>query len=91
MYTYTISRSVERGYVDASYRVYADRGYQGVLAKVSQGADGRTNIVDISEGTNASDALSYYFTRGRPVNDFHGLGAFLIMNEQLTRVGPGAP
>jgi unsaturated rhamnogalacturonyl hydrolase len=89
MYTYTISRSVERGYVDASYRVYADRGYQGVLAKVSLGADGRTNIVDFSEGTNASDSLGYYFGRARPVNDFHGLGAFLIMNEQLTRVGPG--
>jgi unsaturated rhamnogalacturonyl hydrolase len=90
MYTYTISRAVERGYVDASYRVYADRGYQGVLAKVSLGADGRTNIVDISEGTNANDSLAYYFGRARPVNDFHGLGAFLIMNEQLMRVGPGS-
>ncbi|MBT2225649.1 glycoside hydrolase family 88 protein [Nonomuraea sp. NEAU-A123] len=89
MYTYTISRAVELGYVDASYRVNADRGYQGVLDKVSLGQDGRTNIVDISEGTNASDSLSYYFNRGRPVNDFHGLGAFLIMNEQLMRVGPG--
>jgi unsaturated rhamnogalacturonyl hydrolase len=89
MYTYTISRAVERGYVDASYRVYADRGYQGVLAKLSLGSDGLTNIADISEGTNASDSLSYYFGRARPVNDLHGLGAFLIMNEQLMRVGPG--
>ncbi|MFI6290640.1 glycoside hydrolase family 88 protein [Nonomuraea sp. NPDC050790] len=85
MYTYTISRAVERGYVDPSYQVYADRGYQGVLAKVSTGADGRTNIVDISEGTNVDDVFSYYFSRARPVNDFHGLGAFLIMNEQMTR------
>ncbi|MEU0572074.1 glycoside hydrolase family 88 protein [Nonomuraea sp. NPDC005983] len=89
MYTYTISRSVERGYVDASYRANADRGYQGVLAKVSLGSDGRTNLADVSEGTNASDSLSYYFNRSRPVNDFHGLGAFLIMNEQMMRVGPG--
>ncbi|WP_246268058.1 glycoside hydrolase family 88 protein [Nonomuraea typhae] len=85
MYTYTISRSVERGYVDPSYKVYADRGYQGVLAKVSTGSDGRTDIVDISEGTNVDDVFSYYFNRARPVNDFHGLGAFLIMNEQLRR------
>ncbi|SPL99215.1 Rhamnogalacturonides degradation protein RhiN [[Actinomadura] parvosata subsp. kistnae] len=83
MYTYTIDKSVERGYVDASYQANADRGYQGVLAKVSLGADGRTRITDISEGTNASDSLSYYFGRARPVDDFHGLGAFLIMNEQL--------
>ncbi|MGW2155734.1 glycoside hydrolase family 88 protein [Nonomuraea sp. NPDC001699] len=85
MYTYTISKSVERGYVDASYQVNADRGYQGVLATLSVGGDGRTNIADISEGTNASDSLSYYFGRARPVNDFHGLGAFLIMNEQVRR------
>ncbi|GAA3212113.1 glycoside hydrolase family 88 protein [Nonomuraea helvata] len=84
MYTYTISRAVERGYVDASYRANAERGYQGVLAQVSLGADGRTNLVGVSEGTNASDSLSYYFGRARPVNDFHGLGAFLIMNEQLS-------
>ncbi|GAA2324249.1 glycoside hydrolase family 88 protein [Nonomuraea roseoviolacea subsp. roseoviolacea] len=85
MYTYTISKAVERGYVDASYEAYAERGYQGVLAELSVGADGRTNIADISEGTNASDSLSYYFGRARPLNDFHGLGAFLIMNEQLRR------
>ncbi|MGN9842572.1 glycoside hydrolase family 88 protein [Nonomuraea sp. H19] len=83
MYTYTISRAVQRGYVDASYRANADRGYQGVLAQVSLGPDGRTNIAGISEGTNASDSLAFYFGRARPVNDFHGLGAFLIMNEQL--------
>ncbi|WP_431900324.1 glycoside hydrolase family 88 protein [Nonomuraea sp. bgisy101] len=85
MYTYTISRSVERGYVDASYQVNADRGYEGVLRKVSVGSDGRTNIVDISEGTNVDDVLSYYYNRARPANDFHGLGAFLIMNEQMIR------
>jgi unsaturated rhamnogalacturonyl hydrolase len=27
--------------------------------------------------------LSYYLSRPRRTNDFHGLGAFLIMNEQL--------
>jgi hypothetical protein len=87
MYTYTISRAVERGYVDASYRANAERGYQGVLAKVSVGADGRTDTADISEGTNVDDVVGYYYGRARPVNDFHGLGAFLIMNEQMMRVG----
>jgi len=41
-----------------------------------------TNLIDICEGTNVSD-LAYYFARKRNENDFHGLGAFLIMNEQL--------
>jgi len=86
MYTFTISRAVERGYVDASYRSVASRGYQGVLAKISLGSDGLTNLVDVVVGTNVG-TYSYYVGRTRATNDFHGLGAFLIMNEQLVRTG----
>nr|WP_042194722.1 glycoside hydrolase family 88 protein [Kibdelosporangium sp. MJ126-NF4]CEL21499.1 Rhamnogalacturonides degradation protein RhiN [Kibdelosporangium sp. MJ126-NF4]CTQ95934.1 Rhamnogalacturonides degradation protein RhiN [Kibdelosporangium sp. MJ126-NF4] len=82
MYTFMLSRGVERGYLDPSYQAVATKGYQGVLAKISLGTDGRTNLRDISEGTNVGD-LAYYFGRKRNTNDFHGLGAFLIMNEQL--------
>lgn len=81
MYTFTMARGVERGYLPASYQAVADRGYAGVLKKVSVGSDGLTNITDICEGTNIGD-LSYYYGRARKTNDFHGLGAFLIMNEQ---------
>ncbi|MCP2249193.1 glycoside hydrolase family 88/105 protein [Lentzea aerocolonigenes] len=86
MYTFMLSRAVERGYIDASYQPAAAKGYQGVLAKASIGSDGLTNIKDISEGTNVGDA-DYYYARPRNTNDFHGLGAFLIMNEQLARAG----
>jgi unsaturated rhamnogalacturonyl hydrolase len=84
MYTFVISRAVERGYVDTSYKSVATRGYQGVLAKLSLGSDGRTNLKDISIGTNVGN-YAYYIARTRATNDFHGLGAFLIMNEQLTK------
>ncbi|MBE1462852.1 glycoside hydrolase family 88/105 protein [Kibdelosporangium phytohabitans] len=82
MFTYTISRAVQRGYLDASFKPVADRGYQGVLQRISLGADGRTNLREIVVGTGPGD-LNYYFDRPRATNDFHGLGAFLIMNEQL--------
>ncbi|WP_405058490.1 glycoside hydrolase family 88 protein [Kribbella sp. NBC_01505] len=82
MYTFTIDRAVQRGYVDASYQATADRGYRGVLATISLGNDGRTNLNDISVGTNVGN-YQYYVDRARATNDFHGLGAFLIMNEQL--------
>jgi unsaturated rhamnogalacturonyl hydrolase len=86
MYTFTISRAVERGYVDASYRTVASKGYQGVLAKISLGSDGLTNLTDVVVGTNVGD-YAFYVGRTRATNDFHGLGAFLIMNEQLVRTG----
>jgi rhamnogalacturonyl hydrolase YesR len=37
-------------------------------------------------GTNVG-SYSFYVAHPRATNDFHGLGAFLIMNEQLLRTG----
>ncbi|MFG3295833.1 glycoside hydrolase family 105 protein [Streptomyces sp. NPDC048179] len=82
MFTYALSRGAQQRYLDAHYAEVARRGYQGVLAKLSVGADGRTELADISVGTNVGD-YAYYVDRTRATNDFHGLGAFLIMNEQL--------
>lgn len=82
MYSYVISLAVKRGYVDKSFEAVAKKGYAGVLTKVALDSDGMANISDICEGTNVAD-LAYYFARKRNVNDFHGLGAFLIMNEHF--------
>jgi unsaturated rhamnogalacturonyl hydrolase len=86
MYSYVIAMAAQRGYVEKSYRSVARKGYNGVLSKISLGADGLTNITDICEGTNVAD-LAYYFGRKRATNDFHGLGAFLIMNEGFMNLG----
>lgn len=80
MYSYVISVAVKRGYVDKKYEAVARKGYNGVLTRISLDTEGMANITDICEGTNVSD-LAYYFARKRNVNDFHGLGTFLIMNE----------
>jgi unsaturated rhamnogalacturonyl hydrolase len=82
MYSYMMWMGVKRGYLPKHYRDVALKGYRGVLTKLSVGEDGLTNLIDICEGTNVSD-LAYYFARKRNANDFHGIGAFLIMNEQL--------
>ena len=82
MYTYVTAMAVDRGYVPKNYEGVAKKGYAGVLTKISLGTDGMTNIIDICEGTNVAD-LAYYYGRKRATNDFHGLGAFLIMNEKF--------
>ncbi|HSE19608.1 MAG TPA: glycoside hydrolase family 88 protein [Pyrinomonadaceae bacterium] len=82
MYTYVTAMAVARGYVEKKLASVAQRGYAGVLTKISLDKDGQTNITDICEGTNVAD-LAYYFARKRNTNDFHGLGAFLIMNEKF--------
>jgi unsaturated rhamnogalacturonyl hydrolase len=83
MYTFMLSHGVQRGYLEPSYQQVADKGYQGVLAKVSVGADGLTDVRDICIGTDVGGDLNYYYGRWRFTNDLHGLGAFVIMNEQL--------
>jgi unsaturated rhamnogalacturonyl hydrolase len=86
MHTYVIDRAVEKGYVKATYLTNADRGFQGVLDKISLGRDGRTYLADVCPGTGVGN-YAHYVRRPRVTNDLHGLGAFLLMYEQL-RPGP---
>lgn len=81
MFTYIIDVAVKRGYVAKKYHAVAEKGYRGVLSRVSIGPEGLTSISGICEGTNVGN-LQYYLDRERKVNDFHGLGAFLLMNEE---------
>ncbi|HEX4222746.1 MAG TPA: glycoside hydrolase family 88 protein [Pseudonocardiaceae bacterium] len=81
MYTYVIDKSVKEGYVASSYHANAVRGYNGVLAEVSKESNGLIDIKNICEGTDVGN-LAYYLARPRATNDPHGLGAFLVMNEE---------
>jgi unsaturated rhamnogalacturonyl hydrolase len=87
MFTFTLSRAAQEGYIDSHYATVAQKGYQGVLGRISVGSDGLTNLKTISIGTNVGD-YAYYIARTQATNDFHGLGAFLLMNEQLTHPTP---
>jgi unsaturated rhamnogalacturonyl hydrolase len=90
MYTYVIAKAVEKGYVDSSYLDVAIKGYNGVLSKVSLAADGvTTSIKDICVGTDVGD-YAYYIARTKATNDLHGLGAFLIMSEQMIKMSATA-
>jgi unsaturated rhamnogalacturonyl hydrolase len=84
MHTYVISKAIEKGYVTSDYAAARDKGYAGTLAKISLGSDGLTNLTQISEGTAVGD-LKYYLGRAQVTNDMHGLGAFIIMFEQLNK------
>ena len=84
MHAYTLSRAVEHGYVAASYQEVASLAYRGVLATLSPGADGSPNLAGIVAGTNPGD-LAHYLARPRETNNWHGLGAFMLMHEQFSK------
>jgi unsaturated rhamnogalacturonyl hydrolase len=89
MFAYALARAVERGYVPLSFQETASLGYQGVMNTVSLGTDGLTNLVETVTG-GVPATLSGYLSRPRATNDWHGLGAFLIMHEQFNKRPDGA-
>ena len=86
MYTYTMSKAAQRGYIAKRYADVVCKGYRGVLTQLSRDAEGYAHIANICEGTNVGD-LEFYYARPKRQDDFHGLGAFLIMNEQVRTAG----
>ena len=85
MYTYTLALALERGYIAKHYAEVARKGYSGVLTQLSRDDEGFAHIANICEGTNVGD-LAFYLARPHSTDDFHGIGAFLIMNEQLRKI-----
>jgi rhamnogalacturonyl hydrolase YesR len=84
MHTYVISKAVANDWVASTNLAAAQKGLQGTLAKISLGDDGLTNVDTICVGTAVGDE-TYYLNRPRATNDLHGLGAFLLMFEQMNK------
>jgi len=94
MFTYFLDVALKRGYIGNEYKAAEKHGYRGVLSKVVLGQDGHYHVTDICEGTNVGDQASY-LSRKVYTDDFHGLGAFLLMNEEVkfnrTMMQPAGP
>ncbi|MET7398198.1 glycoside hydrolase family 88 protein [Dactylosporangium sp. NPDC005572] len=84
MYAYTINAAVRHGYVPATYQPNADSGKRGELDRISLHSDGLTYLSNISIGTGVG-SYPYYVSRPQATNDFHGLGAFLLFYEEVSR------
>ena len=100
MFTHSLSRAVERGLAPAdrvaTYRAAADLGFAGVMSRVSLAVQpasaapalrgrylARLDGISPGLGVGSDDA---HYTAARPVADNpHGLGAFLMMYEQVNR------
>ena len=82
MYIYIISKAVQENYVPPALEAVACKGYRGMLTHLVTHPDHDVSVTNICAGTVVGD-LSYYLTRPRNTDDLHGIGAFLLMNEQM--------
>jgi len=81
MFTYTVAKAVNEGWINRRYISIAQNGWQGLAAKVTP--DGQ--VQDICIGTSIEDDIRYYYTRPAATNDTHGLGAFLMAGAEIIR------
>jgi rhamnogalacturonyl hydrolase YesR len=79
MFTYTIARGINNGFLDRRYSSVAEQGWEGIMNKVRE--DGQ--IEGICEGTGVSDNLVFYYKRPTPLNDIHGIGAVLLAGTEI--------
>jgi unsaturated rhamnogalacturonyl hydrolase len=79
MFTYTIARAVNKGYIDKRYYSIAEKGWEGILSKIL--TDGQ--IEGVCTGTGVSDNLVDYYNRPAHLNDVHGIGAVLLAGSEI--------
>jgi rhamnogalacturonyl hydrolase YesR len=82
MFTYTIARAVNKGYIEPRYASIAKRGWSGIIPKIH--SDGK--IEGICAGTGTSDDLIHYYKRPTPLNDIHGIGAVLLAGMEILKL-----
>jgi unsaturated rhamnogalacturonyl hydrolase len=93
MFVYTLEKAVRRGYLPASYRAAAQKGYAGILERfVTPGSGGGTNLqgtVSVSGlgGNPYRDGSFAYYMKEKVVeNDPKGVGAFLLAAGEMEMI-----
>ena len=83
LYTYAMSKAIDAGYIsEEDYSAVLKKGFEGALSNIALNNMGKTNLYGTCTGTGPGSPYSYYIDRTQPVNDKHGLGAFLFAFEQ---------
>ncbi|HDP67261.1 MAG TPA: glycoside hydrolase family 88 protein [Candidatus Marinimicrobia bacterium] len=79
IFTYVISRAVNKGYLSARYAPVARRGWKGILTRIR--SDGQ--IEGVCTRTGIGDDLDFYYRRSTPLNDVHGVGFILLAGAEI--------
>jgi unsaturated rhamnogalacturonyl hydrolase len=79
MFTYSIARAVNMGWIHKKYISIALAGWAGIKSTID--ADGQ--VRGICMGTGIEDNLGYYYSRPTPLNDIHGLGPVLLAADEI--------
>jgi len=79
MFSYSIARAVNRGWIDPSNMAVARRGFAGLCSNVTP----KGIVNGTCEGTGIGTNLQFYVTRKRPDDDMHGRGPVMLAGAEL--------
>ena len=84
LYVAALCKAVRKGLLDRDYLKYARKGYEAVINSLTwKGVD--LLVGDVCIGTGVGD-YEHYIHRPVSTNDLHGVGAFLLMCEEMEQV-----
>jgi rhamnogalacturonyl hydrolase YesR len=79
MFTYSIARAVDRGWINSSNLGAARKGFQGICGQVtSEGV-----VKNTCESTGIGKDLDFYAKRARPDDDMHGRGPVMLAGAEI--------
>jgi len=79
MFTYSIARGVNKGWLDSKYKTFALKGWNGLLQKVTP----NNEIEGVCVATHFSDDINFYLSRPTVQNDRHVMGSFLLAGQEM--------
>lgn len=82
MFTYSIARGVNRGWLNPVYAPVAQAGWQAVAAHISP----RGEVDGTCVGTTAAYDAVYYYNRPTDVSAMHGYGPVLLAGSEMIQM-----
>ena len=84
LFVYALAKALRMGYIDDSYISTIRNGYEAIINDVEV-AEGIIVLSDICIGTGVCD-YEKYLARPTRQNDLHGMGAFVLMCTEYSRL-----
>jgi unsaturated rhamnogalacturonyl hydrolase len=97
MFAYALAKGARLGYLDASYRRVAERGFDGILRNlVRENANGTVSLINVcqvsgvggnvrADGSYRDGTYAYYVSEPVVTDDYKGVGPFLLAAFELGR------
>lgn len=85
LFTYTICKGINEGYLDESYIKIAKESFEGIVRDIEI-TDGKLFMDKICIGTGVKHTYDLYLKRPVQINNLHGMGTFVLMCTEYARM-----